>query len=70
MDSNSKRIGLKRIMNVEIRRPTEEPYAGKLLVRFREGPGRRLPGLLDKFYMGGYLNTLFFSYRRSSFQMQ
>jgi len=29
-------------------RPNEEPYAGKLLVRFREGLGRRLPSLLDK----------------------
>jgi len=28
-------------------RPNEEPYAGKLLVRFREGLGRRLPSLLD-----------------------
>jgi hypothetical protein len=28
-------------------RPNEEPYVGKLLVRFREGLGRQLPGLLE-----------------------
>jgi len=35
-------------MKANTPRPNEEPYAGKLLVRFREGPGRKLPGLLDK----------------------
>jgi|SRR3989339_160796 len=35
-------------MNTKPRRPNEEPYAGKLLVRFREGLGRQLPGLLNK----------------------
>jgi hypothetical protein len=35
-------------MKAESRRLNEEPYVGKLLVRFREGPGRRLLGLLDE----------------------
>jgi hypothetical protein len=35
-------------MNAEPRRPNEEPYVKKLLVRFREGRGRQLPRLLDK----------------------
>jgi hypothetical protein len=34
-------------MKASDRRPNEEPYAGKLLVRFREGLGRQLPSLLD-----------------------
>ncbi|MBD3315383.1 MAG: hypothetical protein GF344_06320 [Chitinivibrionales bacterium] len=35
-------------MSTVQQRPTEEPYLGKLVVRFREGPGRKLPGLLDE----------------------
>jgi hypothetical protein len=35
-------------MNAEPRRPNEEPYVEKLLVRFREGRGSKLPRLLDK----------------------
>ena len=27
-------------MKEQLRRPNEEPYVGKLLVRFCEGPGR------------------------------
>ena len=34
-------------MKVKPLTPNEEPYVGKLLVRFREGPGGQLPGLLD-----------------------
>lgn len=37
-------------MKVNPSRPTEEPYAGKPPVRFREGLGRQLPGLLVQFY--------------------
>jgi hypothetical protein len=35
-------------MNAEPRRPNEEPYVEKLLVRFREGRGSKLPRLLDR----------------------
>ena len=40
-------IGVRQIMNVNLRRLNEEPYVGNLLVRFREGRGRQLPRLLD-----------------------
>jgi hypothetical protein len=40
-------------------RPNEEPYVGKLLVRFREGPGRQLPGLLDNSIVPVNLNQKF-----------
>ena len=35
-------------MNAKLRRPNEEPYMGKPFVRFREGPGSNLPGLLEQ----------------------
>ena len=35
-------------MKTNSQRPNEEPYVGKLLVRFREGVGKKLPALLDK----------------------
>ena len=38
---------LTRVRASKPRRPNEEPYMGKLFVRFREGLGRQLPSLLD-----------------------
>jgi hypothetical protein len=34
-------------MSAKPQRLNEEPYMGKLFVRFREGPGSNLPGLLE-----------------------
>ena len=36
-------------MSAKPQRLNEEPYMGKLFVRFREGPGSNLPGLLEDF---------------------